>query len=185
MTAEMLSDRFTPSDPAGRPLLPLANGAGGGDHACGCGGEGACVCGGRAAAPEGPGRIVELPGRISFSFDDSPFAEPKTAPAGGARAADAPGSSASPAPSGTPRASKIAGLPGGAPVTVEYGVAGMTCGRCVAAVRREVRALDRVLDVDVVLRKGGRSTVIVTSAGELERSDVAAAVDEAGYELLP
>lgn len=185
MTAEMLSDRFASSDPAGRPLLPLANGGGdGGDHACGCGGEGACVCGQRAAAPAGLGRIVELPGRVSFSFDDSSFAAPKTAAAvadatAGVQAQGAPTASAQ------ARASKITGLPGGAPVTVEYGVEGMTCGHCVAAVRQEVRALDRVLDVDVVLRKGGRSTVIVTSAGELERADVEAAVDEAGYALLP
>jgi len=68
-------------------------------------------------------------------------------------------------------------------VTTTYGVAGMTCGHCVAAVTEELVALDGVTAVDVRLVPGGTSAVHVVSATPLDRSAVAAAVDEAGYEL--
>jgi copper chaperone len=60
-------------------------------------------------------------------------------------------------------------------------VAGMTCGHCVAAVTEEVGAVDGVQAVDVVLDSG---TVTVTSATSLDPTAVAAAVEEAGYELV-
>ena len=61
-------------------------------------------------------------------------------------------------------------------------VRGMTCGHCVASVAEELAELPGVEQVDVAL-DGGR--VVVRSATHLDRSDVAAAVEEAGYELVP
>jgi copper chaperone len=68
-------------------------------------------------------------------------------------------------------------------VVTSYGVAGMTCGHCVGAVTREIRALDGVTGVDITLVAGGTSTVTVTSARRLDDAAVCAAVDEAGYDL--
>jgi len=61
-----------------------------------------------------------------------------------------------------------------------YEVSGMTCGHCVGAVTQEIEALDGVTDVRVELATGA---VTVTSEQPLDRAAVAAAVDEAGYEL--
>jgi copper chaperone len=63
-----------------------------------------------------------------------------------------------------------------------YSVSGMTCGHCVSAVTTEVSKLPGVADVDVDLASG---TVTVTSHAPLEEAAVAAAVTEAGYELVP
>ena len=62
-----------------------------------------------------------------------------------------------------------------------YTVSGMTCGHCVQAVSIEVGKLAGVTDVEVDLATGA---VTVTSDAPLEREAVAAAVDEAGYELV-
>jgi copper chaperone len=59
-------------------------------------------------------------------------------------------------------------------------VTGMTCGHCVASVTEEVSGLPGVEDVQVDLATG---EVVVTSADPLERADVEAAVEEAGYAL--
>lgn len=67
--------------------------------------------------------------------------------------------------------------------TTTVKVAGMTCHHCVNAVTDELKALDGVSDVAVDLVAGGTSTVTVTSAAPLDDAAVAAAVDEAGYEL--
>jgi copper chaperone len=67
-----------------------------------------------------------------------------------------------------------------APSTTTWQVAGMTCGHCVAAVREELGALDGVRTVDVVLETG---EVTVASDAPLDRTAVAAAVEEAGYRL--
>ncbi|NUT32736.1 MAG: heavy-metal-associated domain-containing protein [Hamadaea sp.] len=61
-----------------------------------------------------------------------------------------------------------------------YDVKGMTCGHCVASVTAEVGKIAGVTGVLVDLRSGA---VTVSSTAPLTRSDVAAAVDEAGYEL--
>ena len=61
-----------------------------------------------------------------------------------------------------------------------FTVTGMTCSHCVAAVTEEVGALDGVTDVRVDLATG---RVAVASTRPLQRERVAAAVDEAGYEL--
>jgi len=65
--------------------------------------------------------------------------------------------------------------------TATYTVTGMTCGHCVNAVTTELSGIDGVTDVDVDLETG-RATV--TSNEPLDRDTVAAAVDEAGYQLV-
>jgi len=67
--------------------------------------------------------------------------------------------------------------------TTDYPVTGMTCGHCVTAVTEEVSALPGVTGVDIDLVPGGTSQVTVTSDQPLDRDAVAAAVDEAGYQL--
>ena len=65
--------------------------------------------------------------------------------------------------------------------TTTYTVKGMTCEHCVNAVSAEVGALSGVQGVKVDLAAG---SVTVTSAQPLDRAAVAAAVEEAGYELV-
>lgn len=67
--------------------------------------------------------------------------------------------------------------------TRTYAVDGMTCEHCVNAVRAEVGALAGVRSVDVQLVPGGTSTVAVTSDAPLGDEQIAAALDEAGYDL--
>jgi copper ion binding protein len=61
-----------------------------------------------------------------------------------------------------------------------FRVTGMTCGHCVSAVQQEIGAIPGVADVSVDLASG---EVTVTSGRPLGVDEVAAAVDEAGYEL--
>ena len=61
-----------------------------------------------------------------------------------------------------------------------FHVVGMTCGHCVAAVTEEVGAIAGVSDVAGDLASG---RVTVGSGREVTTAEVAAAVDEAGYEL--
>lgn len=68
--------------------------------------------------------------------------------------------------------------------TTTVQVAGMTCGHCVSAVTEELSQLPGVSDVSIDLVAGGTSPVTVTSAEPLDDAAVAAAVDEAGYELV-
>lgn len=63
-----------------------------------------------------------------------------------------------------------------------YAVKGMTCGHCVAAVTEEVSKIAGVTDVAVDLEAG---RVSITSDQPVSDADVAEAVDEAGYELVP
>lgn len=67
--------------------------------------------------------------------------------------------------------------------TQVFKVTGMTCGHCVAAVTDELSALKGVKNVAVELVKGGESTVTLTLDEPVAHTTVAAAVDEAGYEL--
>ncbi|MDF1605659.1 heavy-metal-associated domain-containing protein [Nocardioides sp. YIM 152315] len=64
--------------------------------------------------------------------------------------------------------------------TRTYRVNGMTCDHCVGAVTRELGSLDSVADVQVELATGD---VTVRSGRPLDDAEVAAAIDEAGYEL--
>ena len=66
------------------------------------------------------------------------------------------------------------------PTTGTWQFVGMTCGHCVSAVREELSALDGVRSVDVELESG---RVTVVSDRPLGRDSVAAAVEEAGYQL--
>jgi copper ion binding protein len=65
--------------------------------------------------------------------------------------------------------------------TTTFQVSGMTCGHCVQAVSTEIGRLAGVQTVDVDLPSG---MVSVTTAAPLDRADIAAAVDEAGYTLV-
>ena len=65
--------------------------------------------------------------------------------------------------------------------TQSWTVTGMTCDHCVRAVTQEVGEIDTVQSVQVDL-DGGRLTI--DSTLPLDEDTVAAAVDEAGYELV-
>lgn len=65
--------------------------------------------------------------------------------------------------------------------TTTVTIQGMTCGHCVSAVQQEVGALAGVTGVEVDLESG---LVSIASTDELDAAAVAAAVDEAGYEVV-
>lgn len=69
--------------------------------------------------------------------------------------------------------------------TTTYSVTGMTCGHCVASVTEEIQKLGGVTSVLIDLRPDDASVLEVTSDAPLDVSAVAAAVDEAGYQLSP
>lgn len=62
-----------------------------------------------------------------------------------------------------------------------YTVTGMTCAHCVSSVTHEVGKIPGVVAVDVDLPSG---LVNVESRGTLDDGAVAAAVTEAGYEVV-
>ncbi|MFJ9542125.1 heavy-metal-associated domain-containing protein [Streptomyces sp. NPDC101225] len=62
-----------------------------------------------------------------------------------------------------------------------YHVKGMTCSHCVQAVTSEIGGLPGIEDVQVDLASG---QVTVNSEQPPDLAAVAAAVDEAGYELV-
>jgi copper chaperone len=62
-----------------------------------------------------------------------------------------------------------------------FTVTGMHCDHCVGAVTAEVSKLPGVRSVDVDLSSG---SVTVTADREVGESEMAVAVDEAGYELV-
>ncbi len=66
--------------------------------------------------------------------------------------------------------------------TQTFVVQGMTCEHCVGAVTEELEKLRGVREVRVDLSTGA---VAIDSDAPLDSSTVEAAVDEAGYELLP
>lgn len=68
-----------------------------------------------------------------------------------------------------------------ATVTQSYRVSGMTCGHCVSAVTDEVAAIPGVQSVQVDLASGA---VTIVASAPVDDAVVAAAVDEAGYEVL-
>jgi copper chaperone CopZ len=63
-----------------------------------------------------------------------------------------------------------------------FTVTGMTCAHCQRAVTDEISSVDGVDSVSVDLPTG---TVTVTASQPVDRADIAAAVDEAGYALIP
>lgn len=68
----------------------------------------------------------------------------------------------------------------GASATTRYDVGGMTCGRCVASVSREVEALAGVTGVQVDL---AAARLTVEGNRPIDATAVAAAVEKAGYRL--
>ncbi|MEU8530024.1 MULTISPECIES: cation transporter [Streptomyces] len=66
-------------------------------------------------------------------------------------------------------------------VTTVYEVKGMTCGHCEGAVSSEIAEIAGVTSVKAVASTG---QVTVVSEAPLDEAAVAAAVDEAGYELV-
>lgn len=62
----------------------------------------------------------------------------------------------------------------------KYSVSGMTCEHCVASVKEEVSKISGITGVDVNLESG---VVTVESESKPDAEAVAAAIDEAGYEL--
>ena len=66
--------------------------------------------------------------------------------------------------------------------TTTFRVEGMTCDHCRNAVTTEVSAVPGVQAVTVDVKAG---TVTVSADQPVDQSDIAAAVDEAGYTLLP
>lgn len=68
-------------------------------------------------------------------------------------------------------------------VTTTFQVVGMTCGHCIGAVTDELTGtIGGVKDVQIDLPSG---RVIVTSDQPVTEAAIAAAVDEAGYQLAP
>jgi copper chaperone len=69
-----------------------------------------------------------------------------------------------------------------ASTTSTYTVSGMTCGHCVASVTEEVSEVPGVDDVRVDL---GSGLLTVTADAPVDPALVRAAVQEAGYALVP
>jgi len=59
-------------------------------------------------------------------------------------------------------------------------IEGMTCGHCVAAVERALRAVEGVSDVSVDLEAG---TATVAATGSVDRARLAEAVRAEGYDV--
>jgi copper chaperone len=64
--------------------------------------------------------------------------------------------------------------------TTTVNVTGMTCGHCAQSVTNELSKVPGVKDVQVDLASGN---VEVSSASPVDPAAIAAAVDEAGYEV--
>jgi copper ion binding protein len=66
--------------------------------------------------------------------------------------------------------------------TTTFQVSGMTCDHCRRAVADEIGRVPGIDGVSVDLASG---SVTVTANQPVDRSDIATAVDEAGYTLVP
>jgi copper chaperone CopZ len=64
-------------------------------------------------------------------------------------------------------------------------VDGMTCGHCVNSVTEELSKINGVTSVNIDLHEGEASPVQITSDNEIGDADIAAAVEEAGYTIVP
>ncbi|WAL49759.1 heavy-metal-associated domain-containing protein [Rhodococcus pyridinivorans] len=64
--------------------------------------------------------------------------------------------------------------------TTTVTVTGMTCGHCVSSVREEIGQIPGVTGVNVDLASG---RVDIDSTTDIDHTAIAAAVDEAGYQL--
>ena len=64
-------------------------------------------------------------------------------------------------------------------------VDGMTCDHCVNAVTEEISKIPHVTEVTIDLHAGEISQVTITAGNEISDADIAAAVEEAGYSIVP
>ena len=64
-------------------------------------------------------------------------------------------------------------------------VDGMSCDHCIHAVTEEISKILGVTGVDIDLHAGEISPVTIASDNEISDTDIAAAVDEAGYTIFP
>lgn len=70
-------------------------------------------------------------------------------------------------------------------LTKNISVDGMTCGHCVNAVTEEISKISGVTAVNIDLNADGISPVSITAESEISDTDIAAAVEEAGYSIVP
>jgi copper chaperone CopZ len=66
---------------------------------------------------------------------------------------------------------------------IDVRVRGMTCDHCVQSVRAEILRIDGVQSVAVDLTPGDASVVHVVADQPIEFEALAAAIDEAGYDI--
>lgn len=66
--------------------------------------------------------------------------------------------------------------------TIDLNVAGMTCGGCEQSIARALSLLDEVESVEADFTTG---RVHVTTTAPVERASLEAAVEDAGYDVLP
>ena len=64
-------------------------------------------------------------------------------------------------------------------------VGGMSCDHCIHAVTEEISKIPGVIGVDIDLHAGEISFVKIALDSEISETDIAAAVDEAGYTIVP
>ncbi len=64
-------------------------------------------------------------------------------------------------------------------------VDGMTCDHCVHAVTEEISKIPGVTGVNIDLHANAISPVTIASDQEISDSDIAEAVEEAGYTIVP
>lgn len=68
--------------------------------------------------------------------------------------------------------------------STDFTVKGLTCNHCVMTVSRAVALVPGVTAVSIDLVANGESTLHVESETAMDATQVASAVDEAGYELV-
>ena len=61
----------------------------------------------------------------------------------------------------------------------------MTCDHCVNAVTEEISKIPGVTEVKIDLHVGEISQVAINAGIEISYADIAAAVEEAGYSIVP
>jgi copper chaperone CopZ len=64
-------------------------------------------------------------------------------------------------------------------------VDGMSCDHCIHAVTEEISEIPGVTGVSIDLYAGEISPVTIASDNEISDTDIAAAVDQAGYTISP
>ena len=64
-------------------------------------------------------------------------------------------------------------------------VGGMSCDHCIHAVTEEISEIPGLTGVNIDLHAGEISPVTIASDNEISDTDIAAAVDQAGYTISP